>query len=286
MKTIEQIIRYTSQCEFPEDDWQLVLAYCRNYFKGGKVHKALKPKYRSTYRQFIDWVDNGFGSGDIVRYGHTIGIVSISVPTTAILAAYCDFEGKLVTKDLEVFPGKILPLEEKPIHEFEELLFNNGYDFSVRNGKLVELYTPKKYSYVTFKRQDTPGVNVGMFLESSDCNYRFVALLIGDELKFDCEIEKKCTPLKPSSLKEVQALHNRAAKEGWMFNGRSNTFIKKNGRNYREKYWYITDRFTVTADMDMGGAKHDERFEVGNYFIDETEAILFAREIIERRKEG
>ena len=41
MKTLDQIIRYTSQCRFPDDDWQKVLAYCRERFKGGKIHKAL-----------------------------------------------------------------------------------------------------------------------------------------------------------------------------------------------------------------------------------------------------
>ena len=286
MKNIEQIIRYTSQCEFPENDWQLVLSYCRTNFVGGKIHKALKPKYKSTYKQFIEWIDNGFGSGDIVRYGHTSGILSTSVPDAMILGAYCDYEGNLITKELEVFPGKVLPLEEKPKQEFKELLFNSGFDFSVKNGKLVELYIPKKFSYASFTRQNNPSINVGLYIESRDYKYRFSALLLNGELLIDCEIEQQCTPLRAATLKEIQALHNKASKEGWVLEGRTNTFTQKQTRNYKGKYWYITYRFTVIADKDMGDGKHDERYEVGNYFIDETEAVLFANEIITKRKEG
>ena len=56
MKTLDQIIRYTSQCRFPDDDWQKVLAYCRERFKGGKIHKALSPISESSYDQFVNWL--------------------------------------------------------------------------------------------------------------------------------------------------------------------------------------------------------------------------------------
>lgn len=286
MKTIEQIIRYTSQCEFPADDWQMVLDYCRTNFTGGKIHKALKPQYKSSYIQFIEWIDNGFGSGDIVVYGNTVGIVSTSVPEKMILAAYRDFDGNLIAKDLELFQGRAFHLIESRQAEFRKQLFDNGYDFSVKNGRLTELYTPKKFSYVSFNYNKNPSVSIGMFSESVDSKYRFVALLLNGELFFDHEIEHQCTPLKPSTLKEVQTLHNKASKAGWVLNPRKNVFMKMSERNYKGKYWYITDRFTVTADKDSGNGIHDERFEVGNYFIDETEAVLFAREIIEKRKEG
>lgn len=284
MKSIEQIIRYTSQCEFPPEDWQKVLDYCRNNFSGGKIHRALYPKDKSTYIEFIEWIDNGFGSGDIIRYGHTEGIVSSSTPNRMVLAAYRDFEGNLIVKELEVFPGKAMPLEEKPKMEFRKQFFNAGYDFYVRNGRVTELYTPKKNSYVSFTRPGNPSVNIGFFLKSDDYRYYFAALLLNDELLIDCSIEHECTPLKSSTIREVQRLHSRASKEGWTLEGRSNKFVKKELRNYKGKYWYITDRFTVTADKDTGSPLHDERFEMGNYFIDETEAVLFAREMVIKRK--
>ena len=286
MKTIEQIVRHTSQCEFTEDDWQKVLDYCRTNFTGGKIHKALKPSYKSDYCQFIDWIDNGLGAGDIVLYGHTVGIVSVSVPTTMILAAYCDYDGKLIVKDLEVFQGKACHASPVQKSDFRKLLFDNGYDFSVKNGKLFELYSPKKYSYVTFVIEGSSSVNIGMYLDSDSCQYHFAALLMNGEIYVDHKIDKRCTPLKPSTLKEVQTLHSKAAKNGWVLNSKTNAFVQKSKRNYKGRYWYITDRFTVTADKDSGNGVHDERYEVGNYFIDQTEAVLFAKEIIEKRKEG
>lgn len=285
MKTIEQVISYISQCEFPNSDWPLVQDYCKEHFGGRNVSRARNPLYVSTYRQFTEWVDSGFGPGDIVRYGHTVGIVSTSVPDIAILAAYCDFEGNLITRNLQIFPSKILPLEDKPAQEFRELMFKNGVDFSVKDGKIVKVYTPKNFSYVSFKLDGSTSVSTGLLLGSDGCEYHFSALLIDNTLYIDHKIELRCTPLKKATLKEVQKLHSKASRLGWALEGRKHTFVRKSERNPKGKYWYITDRFTVTADKDSGTAKHDARFEAGNYFTDETEAVLFARDLVMRRKE-
>lgn len=286
MKNIEQIIRYTSICQFNDDDWAMVLAYCREHFKGGLVHRALKPKYSSTYDQFTEWVDNGVGSGDIVAYGHTTGIVGISVPDKVILAAFRDFDGNLIANELEVFPNKVIRLNGEPEREFMKLLFNNKLDFHVKTGKLIELYRPKNKSYVTFIYNEKQSVNVGFYLKSEENKYCFSALLMDDELKIDCKIDIQCTPLRMASEKEIAMLHKKASKEGWAMRGKDGIFFKKALRNIGDKYWYMTERFTITADLDNGGKRHDERFEAGNYFTDETEALLFAKEISDKRKEG
>ena len=44
MKTLDQIYRYTSDCQFSDGDWQKILDYCRKLYGGGKIHKAMNLK--------------------------------------------------------------------------------------------------------------------------------------------------------------------------------------------------------------------------------------------------
>lgn len=287
MKTLEQIIRYTSHCSFQDDDWQKVLNFCRERYSGGKLHRALSPISESTFEEFLKWIDNGFGSGDIVRYGHTSGIVGSSTPDRTYLAAYLDFDGKLIAKELDVFPGKLIRLIGDTGSHFEKAMFENKLDFSPRVGRMVKMYIPKKFSYATMYDKKTCQSLVGMYLESDDKgNYHFSAIISSGKLFFDHYVPSNCTPLKPSSQKEIKLLHQIAAKNGYILNGRTCQFVKSIKRGEKNSYWYINDRFEVVADKDNGSKKHNDRYDVGNYFIDYTEALLFAKSIIEKRKGG
>lgn len=144
MKTLNQIYRYISDCQFPDEDWQKVLAYCRKRFKGGNIRVSQIPKSTSTYQEFLDWIEFGFGAGDFVSYGNTMGVVGNSTPAGVILAAYCDYDGNLIVNDMEVLePERLKPLDEARILQLKRLLFEKGVDFHVRFGKFEKLYTPK-----------------------------------------------------------------------------------------------------------------------------------------------
>lgn len=67
MKTLNQIIRYTSQCSFQDDDWQMVLAYCRERYGGGK--------YTNRYLQYQNLPMTNLLSGLIP--GSVPGILSV-----------------------------------------------------------------------------------------------------------------------------------------------------------------------------------------------------------------
>lgn len=287
MKTLEQIIRYVSHCKFNDQDWQKVLDFCRVKHSGGNLHRALSPISDSTFDEFMEWIDHGFGSGDIVRYGHTSGIVGSSTPSRTYLAAYLDFDGKLIVKELDVFPSKLVRLAGDARNPFEKAMFDNGLNFSPRLGKMVEMYRPKKFSYATMYDKNSGQSLVGMYLESdNNGNYHFSAAIISGKLYFDYYTPINCTPLNPSSQKEIKLLHQIAAKNGYILNGRTCQFVKSIKRGEKNSYWYINDRFEVVADKDNGSKKHNDRYDVGNYFIDYTEALLFAKSIIEKRKGG
>ena len=280
MKTLDQIYRYTYDCRFPEEDWQKILTYCRERFKGGKIHKAKYPKSDSTYKQFMNWIDNGFGSGDMVSYGKTMGIVSHSTPESIHLAAYCDYDGNLIVKDMKILDASRLSLlDESRRIELNRLMFDKRLEFYVRRCEIGELYTPKKYFYVAIDSGYNDLADVGMYLESDGCKHHFLAFIKGNKLKMDCWIDAEYTPLRPAEDSEIQRLHAAASKAGWSYNERLHQFVQIPSRGHDNAYWYLNDRFEIVMDRDDGSRKHTERFNAGNYFVDNTEAVMFMKNV-------
>lgn len=279
-KSIDQIFRYTSDCRFPDDDWQKVLAYCRENFKGGKIHKAIRPKSQSTYQEFIEWIENGLGYGDYVRYGKTMGIIGLNTAHETHLMAYLDYEKNLVINDMKVRdPERIVPLDPEGTARFMRLMYDADKAYYVRTNSVDQIYTPQKYSYVSVVDDKKDISNVGMYLESDGCRHHYAALLSHGKLKMDCWVDSEYTPFKAASEAEVQRLHHAASKEGWSFNERTKSFVKQPRNRGNNMYWYINDRFEILMDKDNRSKIHTERFNVGNYFLDRTEAVLFVKEI-------
>ena len=284
MKTLNQIYRYTSDCRFPDEDWQEVLAYCRKHFKGGKIHKSQYPKSDSTYRQFCEWIKNGFGAGDMVSYGNTMGIVGHSTPAGIVLAAYCDFDGNLIVNDMRVLePHRLQPLEEPRATELKRLIFERKLYFHVRNGKFDTLYTPEKYFYATIEDINNNEPGVGMYLESDNSKHHFLAYLYRNKLSMDCWIDSDYTPLKPASEADIKRLHAATSKHGWFYNERCHQFVKVPKKGTNNVYWYLNDRFELIMDRDDGTKKHTDKWEAGNYFTDYTEGVYFMKEVRKMR---
>ena len=280
MKTLNQIYRYTSDCRFPDEDWMEVLAFCRKHFKGGKIHKALYPKDESSYQQFRDWVDTGFGAGDMVSYGKTIGVVGSSTPARIVLAAYCDYEGNLIVNDMEVLePQRLQPLDEPRVEELKRLIFGQGLDFYVRKGKFDKIYTPQKYFYTTIENPNNEVLGIGMYLESDNSKHHFLAYLSKGKLQMDCWIDSNYTPLKPATENDIKKFHSAISKAGWFYNERAHQFMKVPQKGKNNVYWYLNDRFELVMDRDNGDKKHLERWEAGNYILDYTEGLLFMKEV-------
>ena len=284
MKTLDQIFRYTSDCRFPEDDWQKVLDYCRERYGGGKIHKSRSPKGDSTYVQFLDWIDNDFGAGDMVSYGKTMGIVGLSVPGKTVLAAYCDWEGNLVVNDMEVMhPEKLKPLDPERKDRLRLLMYDAGVDFYVRVGMMDKVYTPEKYFHVIVDNGDEGEPDVGMYLESDGCKNHFLAYLSNGKLKMDCWIDCGCTPLKKAGESDVRRLHAATTKAGWAWNERCHQFLKTTRKGVDNIYWYLNEFFKLVKDKDDGSKIHQLRYEAGNYILDYYEGLTLMKEVRKMR---
>ena len=286
MKTYDQIIRYTTHCKFSSEDWEKVRAFCHEYENGGHIHKSKSTISESTYEEFIKWIENGFGSGDMVSYGNTMGIIGDNTPDKTYLVAYCDYEGNLIVKDMEIFePERLSHLSDERKLELKKKLFENNLDYTVKTSNIIPMYTPQKNLYYVLGDRSSNDYGIGMYSESRDNKYIFSAFLQNGKLEVKKEIDIDYTPLRPASDKEIKRLHKALDKSGLVFNEKIFEFIKRPERGDNNPYWYLNDRFQIVMDRDNGEKRHGERFEAGNYFLDNTEALFFMVEVKKLRKE-
>lgn len=284
MKTLNQIIRYTSHCRFPDEDWKKVLDYCRERFKGGKIHKALKPISNSTYSEFLDWIDNGFGSGDMVSYGNTPGIIISSTPDKTLLTAYLDYDGNLMTQQMDVLnPVRLKPLDAERSRQLRKLLIDNGLDYSPSGHGLTSLCTLKENLYVVVGNNDNNTADIGLYLESDGYKHKFAAIIKDGELLLDCWIDTDYTPLRRADNLDIQRFHKAISKAGYTYNARVKQFVKQPNVGSDNVYYYLNDRFEIVTDKDNGGDVHAARFAIGNYFLDFGEALMFMKGVRKMR---
>lgn len=287
MKTREQILRYISQCEFQIDDWLKVLDYCRQRFGGGKAHKALRPlpNSLSTYQEFLDWIDNGVGVGDVVRYGHTIGIVGACTPSHMRLAAYLSFDGEFIENEIIVFGGKVYKANDTEIALMKQKLMANSLEFSVSLSRFVKTYQPKDGEIVrvtsgTFHTTAIFHLNDGQFNS-------FYVYVENNEIIKDKKIGTGDAAMSISTKTDTQRLLVALAKNKleWFPRLRMLRSVELSRAVKGGRYWYLSDRFSICSDIDKYTKAHDERHKHGNYFVSYQTAILFMQKVKELRKE-
>lgn len=287
MKTKAQILRYISQCEFPDDDWQQVLAYCRQKFGGGKAHRALRPlpNSKSTYQTFIQWIDNGVGVGDIVRYGHTIGIVGAYTPGCTRLAAYLSFDGELIDNSIDIVKSKIYQANDAEIVLMKQKLIAKALEFSVSMSCCIKTYQPKDGEIVRVTKDKFQTTAI---FHSNDGQFNRFYVYVED----DCIIQdKECllgsvvmsTPTKTDIQRLMVALAKN--KLEWLPRRKTLRSVEISRATKNEKYWYLSDRLSVCSDVDKYTKLHNERHKCGNYFVSYQTAILFAQKVQDLRKE-
>lgn len=287
MKTNGQILRYISQCEFSEDDWQKVLDYCRNRFGGGKAHKSISPlpNSQSTYDQFLDWIDCGIGVGDVVRYGHTIGIIGAYTSGCARLGAYLSFDGELIVDVMEISKGKIYKANDAEIAAMEQKLAANALEFSVSLSTCVKTYQPKVGDIVRIARGDK---KMSAIFRASDGELNYFYAYVDDAgVSIDKTLPVSVSIMSLPTKTDIQKLMVALAKNNLEWSARQRILrhvemsrAAKNGR-----YWYVGDRFSVCSDIDRYTKLHDERHKCGNYFVSYQTAVLFAQKVQDLRKE-
>lgn len=294
MKTISQIINYTALCEFDAEDWVKVLRYCRENYKSGRICKSKRPKSHSTYQEFIEWIENGVGAGDVVEYRGMIGMVGYSLPDKFLIIAHLKYENFRLSDKLEVQP---LPIDNDSLcknnlagdeHKtiLRRAMYQEGMRYSATLNTLTEVYTPPKFSYVVWENPRTGERNTGIYIKSDGSICYFLAYEDGESVKYNHGIDTDYTPLWMADRKDCQRLDKAMAKDKKYFNPHIHEILPLTKDSAKNTYWYMNDRFEIVQDKDDGKSRHKARLNAGNYFLDYEKAIQFMKDTRIRRRCG
>lgn len=281
-KTKEQVNRYLIHCEFPDDDWQKVLVFCRKNGLG-YAHKSSRPKSASSFNQFIDWLRSGYGSGDVVRYGHTIGILSVCTPDYTVLCAHFSYDGKLLVTDLQVSTDKIIAGTDTDRKRIYGALKLSGLDFDDRLARVYQKKLPAVFSRIAYRYGDISGYGViGRY--DGDVAH-FVFGIENGVVRRDFEIPIYDLATDAIDKVGILAINDalNAALLRWNHQACKLEDLQPRVR-VGDTYWYITDKFSVSSAIENRAPTNEVRYERGNYFLNHSEAVEFLSAIMKMRK--
>ena len=281
-KTKEQVNRYLTHCKFPDNDWSKILLFCRKNDLG-YAHKSPHPRSESTYEEFIRWFRYGYGSGDVVRYGHTIGILSTCTPEYSAFCAYYSYDGELVISDLQISTDRIIACTDNDAKRIYGQLKTNGYDFDARLSRICEKKLPAPYTRVSYQHGGISGYGV---IESyGNETVHFVFGIENGELLQDFDLPLHELSIDNIDKKGISVITNTLNDSLLRWNTDTYQLERMRPRvKFGGSYWYITDKFTVSKAIENKAHTNDVRYEHGNYFINQSEAVEFLQEIIKMRK--
>ena len=282
-KTKDQVNRYLTHCKFSDSDWNKILVYCKKNGLG-YAHKAAHPKSESTYEDFVEWIRTGYGCGDVVRYGHTIGILSTCTPDYSEFCAYLSHNGDVVVAKLQISTDKIFKACENDRRDIYCKLRLSGLDFNERLGVICERRLPPIHTRISYNYGDVSGYGIIDRLEGGSVH--FVFGIEDGEIRTDF-----CIPLVELGTKDIDknglsVMTNTLNRASLKWNHATHQLEKLQPRvRVGETYWYITDKFFVSNATENRSPTCEARYENGNYFVNHFEAVEFLRAIQKLRKE-
>lgn len=291
-KNYKQVNRYLTQCRFMESDWKLVLDFCKSH--GWVGRKAAHPKSDSTFEQFMEWYENGVGSGDIACYKNLPVLVSAWTPSYCVIAATVSLE----CDSLNTIPKRISnPDDVRPITgqdlgisviKFKKLLRSSELRFDVSISDFTVSYNFKPYEVIRitkyiFADNSCPLVDGVTYYGAAEKNKKKTPMLF---IVSESEMAKQTTlslndivvnKLTNTDRKTVERLLKDNGLEYDQQERRLKLLAERAG--YGEKYWYLTDTFSVTQCRDLRTAIHDARYSRGNYFLDMGDALKLMEKV-------
>lgn len=269
MKTKEQMIRQIKLYKFTDEEWQKVYVFCKDNYGSG-FNKPFRGKYECDYLKFMDWMENGFGSGDFVKCGDdSAAVISYAIDDDVYYCAYFDMDENLIVPEDRLYKARNFSkelLSEDKVRKFYGIINSAGYRISVISGlvckksplRIGEMrlfsYQGKSLSGIV-KGHNDDGVIFGYgYFDDTLINEEILVpmkdvhdVISGaDEKVIDEEMAVKYHVRWYQPLKKLCYLPARAPKGG--------------------RYYYLTDKFTLAVTKENYSKISDMRYENGNYF--------------------
>lgn len=281
MKTENQILHFLSASKIKsETDWDFISAYCKTNLKI-KLSEFIKPSYNDSGispLDFSEWLNNGYGDGDVVVYKNGYAILGKCTMDDAKIEAIM-VDGQITIKRTSAKVSVLSKATEKETQQFMSALYNSGFQYAEDNMLVIERFVPSINDKVDFKNDKIHGIGVIRSIDTEKnilefyCYYIYGSGEIGYSMHetLGGPDEYVFNPLTIGGRRRLERELNTKGKT-W-----KDKIRRIEPLNYRveagKPYWYISDKFKACKAIEKYSAVSNQRFLVGNYYTSLGECL-------------
>lgn len=288
MKTKKQILAFLQTNSFQTAaDLDLVSLYCQQhcnitpkdipeYTEPGNVHLAV------TSQTFIEWLNNGFGCGDIVTdAAGQLYMISSSSPNniTYIATKMSDTWKPNDAKILNFTPTHI---SESDFLKEVTYMGRKGLEYDYDTSSLRKKYIPDPNDRVEFFQGDKRGLGVvrDVDIESGEIEFYCFFMYLDKALGYSMHEKNVCDlysfQFNPMTIVAQRRMNREFNKHGKVWNDKLHRIEPVEPKVAKgEKYWYISDKLKIVQDKEKDTPTSHFRYIAGNYFTDFDEALEY-----------
>lgn len=287
MKTKRQIEHFLARKKYKSEmDFEGISLYCKTKFNI-RLHRpsSYYPEPVDNiqpldYATFADWLEHGYGAGDVVEWDGNIGLVQDGGVKEVRICLKIDRNGSIF--DSFVLDGQLIhPAQENAVERIYEALNANGKEFGNPFFCITDKYIPNSNTIVTFQNHKTGkgGVGVVRLITQSGDITMYCWYVKGEPVRYG--MNEKLGNIIDYSFQSVQpadyprkALDVALAKVGKTWNH----FLRrieplKMKVEEGSQYYYINDKRAVVCDTEKGTPTSHKRYIAGNYFRRQEDAL-------------
>lgn len=273
-------------------DFEYITAICgKNPDVKIDIPYEIDPEKGVSLTDFTQWLESGFGCGDVAKLDDTLVICGICrVGCARIVGKLSD--DKILYSDEEVAQNALKTPKSDEYYYFLNQLRQNKLQFGYRELKLIPKYVPQPGERVIFSSSHTKGLGVvkDVNKETGEITM-FCYYIYGTK---QCGYSMHETGICTLDDFVFEPMTNDQDKRQTKMNGiacrrRLNRELERHGKIWNEKlhrveptnptveigqpYWYINDKLTLLKDTENGKATARQRYYAGNYFRTEAEGV-------------
>lgn len=287
MKTKRQIEHFLARKKYKSEmDFEGISLYCKTKFNI-RLHRPSSYYPEPTddiqpldYATFANWLEHGYGTGDVVEWDGNIGLVQDGGVKEVRICLKIDSNSPIF--DSFVLDGQLIhPAQENAVERIYEALDANGKEFGNPFFCITDKYIPNSNTIVTFQNHKTgkSGVGIVRLITQSGDITMYCWYVKGEPVRYS--MNEKLGNIIDYSFQSVQpadyprkALDVALAKVGKTWNH----FLRrieplKMKVEEGSQYYYINDKRAVVCDTEKGTPTSHKRYIAGNYFRRQEDAL-------------